>query len=164
MSDSKKYLYLYLFIGLFIGNLIIPTLVFDNIRSIGWKKIGCTVEKNFVAAYKPSQKATYATKYKIVLRYSYYFENKKYSGSDNYYGFNSQRAAEMALADIIEGPEIMCYVNPARPSESLVFRMGDISFLLLALLSVFLFIVNIGGLFMTLNWNKIRPYFYKEKP
>lgn len=58
------------------------------------------------------------TTYCPSIRYSYSYNNRKYSGEDSSYYSSSQSEIELALSKVSEGSKISIYVNPNNPSES----------------------------------------------
>lgn len=116
----------------------------------GWEKVKAKVLSKEVVLKK--QSTSKGTPYKIVVRYSYRYNNKDYQGdkfhlSELVGGFNSymKSDADKRLAEIQNEVEI--YVNPNDPSQSVMERGGIFLYVVMLIMALFSFLIGFGYFF-----------------
>jgi len=127
----------------------------DYVRVKTWDETVCTVRSAEMVFQKSGSHSSRGRQmYSIQTSYDYVVDGKTFHGSR--YGVNDAPTGEFKRPARAEkylqaNPQVTCFYNPSKPSQSIIDRsfMGNILFVLLPLTFIFLF----GGLMI---WNVIK--------
>jgi uncharacterized protein DUF3592 len=130
--------------GILMFFLIVSTLV-KKIAVEYWEKTPAVILKVNLKTNRSSDSTTY----KVEAEYQYEYDGETYTGtcvgldnmSDNIFSFHKEKYRELSRYMDTEDP-FPCYVNPSKPSESILYK--EIRIALLAIYSVFLLVF--GGI------------------
>lgn len=150
----------FLGVGLYMGWAIITTIHECN-QMRSWVETPAQVISASLESHTSSGSngSGSTTTYEVRARYSYVYDEKKYtstrvsvhSGSDNIGSFHQETAARLKAARKA-GRTVPCYVNPKRPSQAILIRTPRIEYLLFE--AVFLLVfggVGVGMIFVGLR-------------
>lgn len=129
-------------VGCYLGTLL---LAWHSMQ--GWVEVPARIEKAELVTHSGEDGSTYS----LDVRYTYEYEGRSYTGTraalhggaDNIGSYHQQKYGELEAYRGSEEP-FRCYVNPARPSESVLFR--DPRWELMIFLGVFVFVFGGAGL------------------
>ena len=113
--------------GIFLGLTVRPVLKWQAAQ--GWRDVPCTIVSSQVGAHTSSDGTTYS----IDITYRYEWQGRNYTSSRYSFlgGSSSGHSGKKAVVrKYPEGSTRTCYVNPDDPSEAVLTRAFQLSYLI----------------------------------